>query len=99
MIDSDFGHFQLPIAVGFSECQFDFVVQTLHDSAVELLFRLEPVENQFPMAADALGHGLDRFQTAPHGPAHPGIQESAGPVRGRVLPEQLEALLEQVRNS
>lgn len=39
VVDGDFRHFQLPVAVGFSDRQFDLVVQPLHDPAVELLFR------------------------------------------------------------
>jgi len=81
MVNGDFGHFQLPVAAGFSDGQFDLVVKALHNSAVELLLRLEPVENQFAMVADASSHRIDWFQSAPHHPFGPAIQELAGPVR------------------
>ena len=50
------------------------------------------------MAPDAAGHFLDRFQPTPHGPPEPAVQEDPRPVVRRVLPQGLEAFLQQIRS-
>ncbi len=51
------------------------------------------------MGSNATGHLLDRLQPTPHRPLQPGVEEDACPVVRLVLPQRLEALLEQVRTA
>ena len=98
MVEGDFRGFERSEAVCFSDGQFDPVVQALHDSAVELLLGCEPVQDEMLVCPNAAGHLLDRFQPTAHRPLQPGVEEDARPVVRLVLPQRLEALLEQIRS-
>ena len=61
MIQRDFSGLKSTAAVGFFEGRFGVGVQTLHDAVIELLLRMEPVQNQFPMRPQRSGYLLERF--------------------------------------
>ena len=51
VIECKFGDAKGSEAVGFSHCDFGFVVQAFYDAAGELLFRFEVIENQISMGS------------------------------------------------
>jgi hypothetical protein len=65
----------------------DFVVEALSGARGNLAFRLKPVQDHRLVSAEHAGHLLHRFQTAPHCPVAPVVEESTGPDRGSIMPK------------
>src|SRR5215472_13981172 len=96
MVERDFNCFESPEAIGFSEGQFQTVVETLNDAAGKPLFGPKPVQQQGSMLAQHSSDFLHRLEARAQGPRTPAIQELPC-LKGRaIVPEELEILLEQV---
>ena len=79
VINGDFAYFQGSLAVGFSDTQFDLVLQSLHDTPGELLLCPEPVENQLAVAANTSRDFLGLFQAASHRALKRAVEEPRRP--------------------
>src|SRR6516225_1822214 len=96
MVERDFNRFERPEAIGFSEGQFQTVVETLNDTAGNSLFGPKPVQQQRPVLAQHASHFLHRLDARAQGARTPAIQELPRPGGRTIVPEELEVLLEQV---
>ena len=96
MVERDFNCFESPKAIGFSEGQFQTVVETLNDAAGNSLFGPKPVQQQGSMLAQHASHFLQGLEARAQGPRTPTIQELPCPKGRAIVPEELEVLLEQV---
>ena len=96
MHDSDLQDIEGAKAEGFSDGQFEFVVGCLDDGGAESLFEAEPVEDDFAMRPQHQSNALHGLEPGSHGALAPCVQETSGPERRVVLPEELELLLKQV---
>jgi len=96
MIQGNFQHVKGPETIGALGGHLGFVVESFHATEVNLSFRPEPFEQEFPVIAQHLGHLLHRRQPGTHGSCTPVVEELSRPDRQLVLPEPLEVLLEQV---
>ena len=63
MVESHFSRFEGSEPAGFSGSQFGFVVEAFNNSAGDLLFGAEPVEQQRFVAPKCLGELFDRRKT------------------------------------
>ena len=97
MVERGFEDGQAAKTEGFSGDQIHLSVETLHHAARKRLLRLEPVEDQLFVTTDRADKLLHRIQLRAHRPRTPLAQEPARPVRTRVRPEELKALLEKIR--
>src|SRR6516162_1452441 len=96
MVERDFNCFESPKAIGFSEGQFQTVVETLNDAAGNSLFGPKPVQQQGSMPAQHASHFLHGLEARAQSPCTPSIQELPRPGGRTIVPEELEVLLEQV---
>ena len=96
MIEREFSDAEGAKSIGFSGSDFNFVVKALNDTAGELLFGLEVVENERPMSAEHFGDFLHGLDTGAHDLFTPDIEIQAGPGGGVVVPETMEVLFEQI---
>ena len=81
VIQGEFSDAERPVAIGFSQSDFGLVVQALDDTAGELLFGPEVVEQQFAVRAHCAGELLHRLDARAHRPLAPGVEEFGGPGR------------------
>ena len=59
-------------------------------------FCLEPVHNEGLIFTECAHECLDGFEPGAHGSGAPFLQVPLGPVRAPVVPEELEAVVEQI---
>ena len=90
MIEREFQDTEGAKAIGSSYGDFGFVVQPFDNTAGELLFCLEVVEEQLAMRAEGTCDFLHGFDAGAHGLIAPEIQEVAGPSGRVVFPELLK---------
>lgn len=91
MIESDFSSEIAAEAIGFSERQFDLVVEPLDNAVGKLLSGFEIVEQKSAVTLKGGGHFLKLGQAAAGHSRAPGIEELSGPGRRPVGPEVLDA--------
>src|SRR5215207_7963834 len=96
MVESDFDGTEGSEAEGSSGDEFGFVVEAFDDTPGDRALGAEPVEEELSMASQHACDFLDRAQAGAHRPTAPLVEEAPGPGRRRVLPEELEVLLQQV---
>ena len=96
MIEHNFSGPECSEAIGFSGGQFEFMVETLHGTAGNRLFGTKPVQEELAMGAQHAGYLLHRFYARPHRLGAAVVQEFARPVRGNILPEELEAFFKEI---
>ena len=96
MIQSNFQHVKGPESIGTSGDHLGLVVESFHAAEGNLAFGQKPVEQEFPVSAQHLGHLFHRWETGAHGPGTPVVEELARPGRRVILPEPLKILFEQV---
>ena len=82
MVHGYFTGFVRPETVGFSECQFDLVVQALDDAAGKCLFSAEIVQENLPMFRQSGGDFFQRPQPRAPDCLTPSVQEFSGPSGG-----------------
>ena len=95
MVERHLSRFEGSKAIGFSEGQFQAVVQTLDHTAGNLLPGPKPVQQQGPVLARHTSYPLHRLKARAQGPRRPAVQEFPRPEGRAVVPEELEVLLEQ----
>ena len=88
MIQGDFRAVEGAKAEGFSRGQFCLGVETLDNTAGQLPFGPEPVDQQRAVSAQHPGHFLHRIDLRAHGFGAPLVEEAPGPVRGPVGPDR-----------
>ena len=76
MVERDFHCFKSAEAIGFSEGQFQTVVETLNDATGNSLFGPKPVQQQGPMLAQHASYFLHRLDPRAQGPRAAGATSS-----------------------
>jgi len=90
VIECEFQDAEGAKAIRSSHGDFGFVVQPFDNTAGELLFGLEVVEQQGTVGAQGAGDLLHGLDAGAHGLIAPEIQEIAGPGGRVIFPELLK---------
>ncbi len=96
MKQREFDALRRPEAIRFSGGQFRLAIESFDDACRDAAQGEEPVEDQRPVTPQAPDDFLHRLKPTPEGAGAPRLEELPGPYWGRVSPEPLELLAEQV---
>ena len=96
MIEGEFESAKSAEAIGFSDGEFGFVVETLYDTAGNEFVSAKVVEDKFAMLAERASDLFHRVDAGAHGLAAPFVEELARPGRRVIVPKLLKGLLEKI---